>query len=69
MKSAVLVHRAYLFNDNDSWIMENKLKEDPMPVLYLKITGLIESVVYMMKPTLTKGWRLIGVICEPYFIG
>jgi len=24
----VLVHRAYLFNDNDSWIMENKLKED-----------------------------------------
>jgi sulfate/thiosulfate transport system ATP-binding protein len=28
----VLVHRAYLFNDNDSWIMENKLKEDPMPV-------------------------------------
>lgn len=28
----VLVHRAYLFNDNDSWIMENALKEDPMPV-------------------------------------
>ncbi|TJY40944.1 sulfate ABC transporter ATP-binding protein [Cohnella pontilimi] len=28
----VLVHRAYLFNDNDSWIMENRLKEDPMPV-------------------------------------
>ncbi|MCC3375566.1 sulfate/molybdate ABC transporter ATP-binding protein [Cohnella sp. REN36] len=28
----VLVHRAYLFNDNDSWVMENKLKEDPMPV-------------------------------------
>ncbi|MBW5447039.1 sulfate ABC transporter ATP-binding protein [Cohnella sp. CFH 77786] len=28
----VLVHRAYLFNDSDSWIMENKLKEDPMPV-------------------------------------
>ncbi|CAH0120402.1 MULTISPECIES: sulfate/molybdate ABC transporter ATP-binding protein [unclassified Paenibacillus] len=28
----VLVHRAYLFNDNDSWIMENKLKEDPMPI-------------------------------------
>ncbi|WP_028560451.1 sulfate/molybdate ABC transporter ATP-binding protein [Paenibacillus pinihumi] len=28
----VLVHRAYLFNDTDSWIMENKLKEDPMPV-------------------------------------
>lgn len=29
----VLVHRAYLFNDNDSWIMENKLKEDSMYVL------------------------------------
>ncbi|GGG04700.1 sulfate/molybdate ABC transporter ATP-binding protein [Paenibacillus abyssi] len=29
---SVLVHRAYLFNDNDSWIMENKLKEDPMPI-------------------------------------
>ncbi|RKP53858.1 ABC transporter ATP-binding protein [Cohnella endophytica] len=28
----VLIHRAYLFNDNDSWVMENKLKEDPMPV-------------------------------------
>ncbi|WP_256760725.1 sulfate/molybdate ABC transporter ATP-binding protein [Cohnella sp. WQ 127256] len=28
----VLIHRAYLFNNNDSWIMENKLKEDPMPV-------------------------------------
>ncbi|WP_276354900.1 sulfate/molybdate ABC transporter ATP-binding protein [Cohnella caldifontis] len=28
----VLVHRAYLFNDNDSWIMENKLKEDRMYV-------------------------------------
>lgn len=28
----VLVHRAYLFNDNDSWVMENKLKVDPMPV-------------------------------------
>ncbi|ANE46344.1 ABC transporter [Paenibacillus swuensis] len=28
----VLVHRAYLFNDEDSWIMENRLKEDPMPV-------------------------------------
>ncbi|MDI4647217.1 sulfate/molybdate ABC transporter ATP-binding protein [Cohnella hashimotonis] len=26
----VLVHRAYLFNDNDSWVMENKLKADPM---------------------------------------
>ncbi|WP_314003532.1 ABC transporter ATP-binding protein [uncultured Paenibacillus sp.] len=29
---SVLVHRAYLFNDNDSWIMENTLKEDPMPI-------------------------------------
>ncbi|GGG76760.1 sulfate/molybdate ABC transporter ATP-binding protein [Paenibacillus radicis (ex Gao et al. 2016)] len=28
----VLVHRAYLFNDNDSWIAENSLKTDPMPV-------------------------------------
>jgi len=28
----VLIHRAYLFNDNDSWVMENKLKVDPMPV-------------------------------------
>ncbi len=28
----VLIHRAYLFNDNDTLIMENKLKEDPMPV-------------------------------------
>ncbi|MFD2611000.1 sulfate/molybdate ABC transporter ATP-binding protein [Paenibacillus gansuensis] len=28
----VLIHRAYLFNDEDSWIMENRLKEDPMPV-------------------------------------
>jgi len=28
----VLIHRAYLFNDNDSWVMENSLKEDPMPV-------------------------------------
>lgn len=28
----VLVHRAYLFNDQDSWIMENCLKEDPMPI-------------------------------------
>ncbi|MFD0588570.1 sulfate/molybdate ABC transporter ATP-binding protein [Paenibacillus sp. GCM10027627] len=28
----VLVHRAYLFNDNDSWIMENPLKVDPMPI-------------------------------------
>ncbi|MBW7453536.1 ABC transporter ATP-binding protein, partial [Paenibacillus sepulcri] len=29
---SVLIHRAYLFNDNDTWIMENKLKEDPMPI-------------------------------------
>ncbi|MFS0723396.1 sulfate/molybdate ABC transporter ATP-binding protein [Paenibacillus sp. 1P07SE] len=29
---SVLVHRAYLFTDEDSWIMENRLKEDPMPV-------------------------------------
>ncbi len=28
----VLIHRAYLFNDTDSWVMENRLKEDPMPV-------------------------------------
>ncbi|MBD2844284.1 ATP-binding cassette domain-containing protein [Paenibacillus sp. IB182496] len=28
----VLVHRAYLFNEGESWIMENGLKEDPMPV-------------------------------------
>jgi sulfate transport system ATP-binding protein len=28
----VLVHRAYLFNDNESWIAENKLKVDPMPI-------------------------------------
>jgi len=26
----VLVHRAYLFNDNDSWVMENKLKAGPI---------------------------------------
>ncbi|WP_169086456.1 sulfate/molybdate ABC transporter ATP-binding protein [Paenibacillus sp. PL91] len=29
---SVLVHRAYLFNDNESWIAENKLKVDPMPI-------------------------------------
>ncbi|EXX89731.1 ABC transporter [Paenibacillus darwinianus] len=29
---SVLVHRAYLFNESDSWIMENALKEDPMPI-------------------------------------
>lgn len=28
----ILIHRAYLFNDNDSWVMENKLKVDPLPV-------------------------------------
>lgn len=28
----VLIHRAYLFNDERSWIQENKLKEDPLPV-------------------------------------
>ena len=28
----VLVHRAYLFNDSDSWIMENNLKEDSLYV-------------------------------------
>ncbi|AJS59804.1 sulfate/molybdate ABC transporter ATP-binding protein [Paenibacillus sp. IHBB 10380] len=30
---SVLVHRAYLFNDDRSWIMENKLKDDPMPMM------------------------------------
>ncbi|ALS29506.1 ABC transporter ATP-binding protein [Paenibacillus cisolokensis] len=29
---SVLVHRAYLFNERDSWMMENRLKEDPMPI-------------------------------------
>jgi sulfate transport system ATP-binding protein len=28
----VLIHRAYLFNENDSWVMENKLKDGPMYV-------------------------------------
>ncbi|MDK8182944.1 sulfate ABC transporter ATP-binding protein [Paenibacillus sp. UMB4589-SE434] len=28
----VLVHRVYLFNEDDHWVMENPLKEDPMPV-------------------------------------
>ncbi|MFD0961214.1 sulfate/molybdate ABC transporter ATP-binding protein [Paenibacillus chungangensis] len=28
----ILVHRAYLFNDESSWIMENPLKVDPMPI-------------------------------------
>lgn len=29
----VLVHRAYLFNDEHSWIEENRLKVDPMPIM------------------------------------
>ncbi|NIK76282.1 sulfate transport system ATP-binding protein [Paenibacillus castaneae] len=29
---SVLVHRAYLFNDHESWIAENTLKVDPMPI-------------------------------------
>lgn len=29
----VLVHRAYLFNDEHSWIEENALKVDPMPIM------------------------------------
>ncbi|WP_054955891.1 sulfate/molybdate ABC transporter ATP-binding protein [Paenibacillus dakarensis] len=29
----VLVHRAYLFNDTDNWIEENRLKVDPMPII------------------------------------
>lgn len=28
----ILLHRAYLFNDEQSWIAENSLKEDPMPI-------------------------------------
>lgn len=28
----VLVHRAYIFNDEESWIEENRLKVDPMPL-------------------------------------
>jgi sulfate transport system ATP-binding protein len=28
----VLLHRAYLFNDSRSWILENPLKVDPMPM-------------------------------------
>lgn len=28
----VLVHRAYMFNERDSWISENPLKVDPMPI-------------------------------------
>lgn len=29
----VLVHRAYLYNDQSSWMVENRLKEDPMPII------------------------------------
>lgn len=29
----VLIHRAYLFNDEGSWMVENRLKEDPMPIM------------------------------------
>ncbi|MDR0269818.1 sulfate ABC transporter ATP-binding protein [Paenibacillus sp.] len=29
----VLVHRAYLFNNERSWMEENRLKVDPMPVM------------------------------------
>lgn len=29
---SVLVHRAYLFNDAKSWVLENPLKVDPMPM-------------------------------------
>ncbi|WP_106766674.1 sulfate/molybdate ABC transporter ATP-binding protein [Paenibacillus faecalis] len=29
----VLVHRVYLFNDENSWIEENRLKVDPMPIM------------------------------------
>jgi len=28
----VLLHRTYLFNEHQNWMMENKLKDDPMPV-------------------------------------
>jgi len=28
----VLLHRAYLYNEEDSWIVENNLKIDPMPL-------------------------------------
>lgn len=28
----VLLHRAYLFNDSRSWVLENPLKVDPMPM-------------------------------------
>ncbi|MBE0337021.1 sulfate/molybdate ABC transporter ATP-binding protein [Paenibacillus sp. 23TSA30-6] len=29
----VLVHRAYLYNDQSSWMVENRLKKDPMPIM------------------------------------
>ncbi|MFD1957401.1 sulfate/molybdate ABC transporter ATP-binding protein [Paenibacillus thailandensis] len=29
---SILLHRAYLFNDEKSWIAENRLKVDPMPI-------------------------------------
>ncbi|KHF31519.1 Sulfate/thiosulfate import ATP-binding protein CysA [Paenibacillus sp. P1XP2] len=29
----VLVHRAYMFNEERSWMEENRLKVDPMPVM------------------------------------
>lgn len=29
----VLIHRAYLFNDEESWMVENRLKKDPMPIM------------------------------------
>ncbi|WP_425271765.1 TOBE domain-containing protein [Paenibacillus protaetiae] len=29
---SILLHRAYLFNDHKSWVEENRLKEDPMPI-------------------------------------
>lgn len=29
----VLIHRAYLFNDQGSWVVENSLKNDPMPIM------------------------------------
>jgi len=31
-KVEVLIHRAYLFNENESWIHENELKVDPLPI-------------------------------------
>ncbi|CAM2984031.1 sulfate ABC transporter ATP-binding protein [Paenibacillus sediminis] len=29
----VLIHRAYLFNEDNSWMIENGLKTDPMPII------------------------------------